>query len=884
MTARISVSGAFEIINVLAYDDTGQTINATIASEDTGTIGDSVDATFLTNGNYVVAYIKNDQPVFQVRDSANATVVSTTVVEASMTAGDSISVEPTTGGGFRVTWTADNGGDNDIFSQLFDSAGNASGAMETITATGADATDLDTAILSDGSGVSVHVEGGQVILTTGSDTGSGATTTPSVELQNGATIGGSGVLVNESEIDSDGTVTLASDATLRNAGTFTQASGVLEIDGTFDNQAEGTLLATGDIELASGASLSNAGIIRATDGAEVTLSSTNIDNTGGTIEIIGGASSSELHIRDNITLGGVLHLSEDASDQDNDADITVSNGDTLTITGTLKTSSDSDPGTNDHDLYGTYDNQGTFSLDHDLHLNSGGRLDTSDGEISLSNGVHLHIDGDLLVGGDTTLTGQGTIVIYDDLRVGNGESFTHSDGVQIIVDGGELDGTGSFTNQGTIVFGSAEGTMSPTGSISANIFDNLGLIQVQGGTLLVETDGFENASVGIEGATGTIELKASSDTAVLKLDEDFDNSGLIDLAGDFSNDHARITHDSGETLTNQSTGTIQVSGGEVTGDRVFDVDIENLGLVAVGANATLTSGHVLDTSSGTVSIQTSQELDARGTVLVGDNTDFQGSGTIDFGSLGALSLADSEVYTYDPAAVTLDFTSGGTIKGDGTLRNDGELDLSGAEVKDGTFDNNGTLELTAANFQDGVIDNDGTILIDGTTSTTLAATSFDNTGGLIDMRSDEGDSTLVLADDLTVTGGVLSLDAWAGGNDTAYLDVGAHTLTMDGTLLSKSTDGDVDDANVLTGTGEVINTGTIDVDIDLRVASDMTLDAKDAQVAVATGASLDVNGVLEVGDDTVFSGDGTVRVGSGASLQVTAGEPSPLKPGPLPWT
>jgi hypothetical protein len=67
----------------------------------------------------------------------------------------------------------------------------------------------------------------------------------------------------------------------------------------------------------------------------------------------------------------------------------------------LRTSTESDPGTNDHDIYGDYVNQGTFSLDHHLHLNSGGLLDTSDGLISLSNNTHLDVDGDLLVGGPT---------------------------------------------------------------------------------------------------------------------------------------------------------------------------------------------------------------------------------------------------------------------------------------------------------------------------------------------------------------------------------------------------------------------------------------------------------------------------------------------------
>ena len=675
------------------------------------------------------------------------------------------------------------------------------------------------------------------------------------------------VVGSDTEFTGSGTLDLREDSSLIVADgenfTYDSASapvidfgGTVAIDGgTFTNAAGSTLTAgsSDDVSLSTTQFVNN-GVLEAVNGGAFTIFTSNFNNSQGTLNILGDSVDADLYIRTDMSLGGVIRL-DGGSGTITDADLdTFAN--TLTVTGTLHSTSQNSLSTEDNDLYGHFVNQGLFDIDQDTELEgSSDTLDSRDGTIDVASGKTFEIDGSLTVGTDTSITGGGTVAIDEShFIVADSEHFTHTGSAEIRLTDGILEGAGTFTNYGAVTFDG--GTLSSAGTLAVDFFSNYGQFTAGQGTLTLATTGFANETEGVEGSTGTFTLDAGSiGTSTVKLDEDFQNAGVLELTGSGTLANAVLTHTSAEIVENSSQGTILITSVGDAGGRTLDLGIENLGTIDVGVLTTLTAGHTLDNSAGTIALGANGTLEILGELTMGQSSKINGvaGGLIDV--KGTLSVAEDDTATNEGGADNLVLSDGATLAGLGTFRNVGDVELSGVTLAISAIDNDGTLRA-----QDGTLDL-------GTT------TVIDNTGGTISAVSSFSTGAIEISESATL-GGKILLDI-AAGTDGASLTVAAgESLTVSGVLqTAENVPFGLD--NVIsehTITGSIVNTGTFDIDHSTNIFGD--LDSTDGDIEIASSAVLNIKSgnTLTVGDETDLTGNGTLTIESGSELDVAAGE------------
>ncbi|MDW3207755.1 MAG: FecR domain-containing protein [Alphaproteobacteria bacterium] len=681
-----------------------------------------------------------------------------------------------------------------------------------------------------------------------------------VRYDNGIIVG------SDTSLSGTGTLNLNSNSTLTVASgeSFTYDSanspflgfnGTVTVDGSDFVNASGSTISIGSNDIVSIATthFDNDGLLL-TESGTLTLATSSFDNTDGTLTILGDSADADLLIQNDMTLGGDIRL--DAGDGIfSDADIDTDDN-TLTVTGTLLSTSSGSLSADDNDIYGHFINNGMFDIDHDTELEgTTDTLDSRDGDIAIATGKTLEIDGSLTLGADTSLTGNGTLVMDEShLIIAAGETFTHDGATKIEMVDGVLEGSGAFSNYGTVVFDGE--ALTSTGTLAVNTFTNYGQMTAGGGTLTLATTGFSNATEGTQDNTGTLSLNAGTQgTATVLMDEDFQNAGVLELTGTGSLAHALLTHSAAETLVNNSTGTILVSSSGTAGNRILDVEIDNQGMLDIDVNTTLTAGHTLDSSSGAISLDTAGTLSILGELALGQSSTINStsSGLIDI--QGTLSVAENDTATNEGAVDAIALANGSTLAGLGTFRNAGSLEISG-------------VTLSIAN-----LDNDGTLVADSGTFDLGTTTAIDNAGGTISAVSD-GERGVIQISQSAALGGKLLLDVESGFDGSTLSVTGSESLTISGTLQSVEnvTLGLDNIAPTHSIVGSIVNAGTFDIDHTTDVSGNINSTNGDFDIASSGGLNITSGYTLTVGDDTDLSGSGTLTIKSGAELEVASGE------------
>lgn len=850
-----------EFIRVYRGFDSGQT-STVVANYPSGQLGETVDTTFLTNGRYVVAYINNGQPVFQILNASDNVTVSETVVEGTMPAGASISVDPISGNGFRITWTAEDNGELNVYSQKFTVNGTADGAMETITAASGDQTGVESAVFNDDSVISVFESEGGVILGTGDTVDT--SDVPTLEFYDGSTIGGTGLLRNDGELeisDSNAIVTLAVGASFSNTGEMTvRNDGTFLANGYMANS--GTLNLYGGAEIEIGDSFVNSGMVYAEggfyfgDGTLLTNSGTiDLTAASGTTTYIEGSgtiANSGTLILDARSGGSGVDLDLDPGSQNG----TVVAAGTLVNSGLLKSQMTGEAFSIEHTLYGLLDNTGgTIDIDVDFRARYESVVDTADGSIDIASGQTFELDeSTLVVGDDTVLSGAGTLELSGDsfLNVADGETFTfNSASMPTIVIGSEEDatfgGTGTFVNAAgsEIVFDGAYGTLS------GSYFENAGTLKVfNGASLDFESGSFDNS--------GTLLLLGEGNDAELYIDQDMTIDGLIKLDRINGDDEsiARIYTDDGfEVGGNTLTigGTLLSTSGinpNSNAHRLYGV-FANEGTIQIAHELSLRGE--LDSSDGKISIATGEYLDIDGTLVVGQATELDGAGTLLIDGLLDASAGTmyGGAFVHDSSVSIV--VEDGTIGGSGTFDNEALVISREDSAITGTFNNTGRLLVENGNL-------------------TIATSHFGNNDegvegdrGTIEVYGESGSAVLTLTDDM-YNDGVLKLSGTgAGGNATVTHTSG--TLINTGTIVVSTDSGVGNRVFDL----DVSNQGTMDINIDTTLTAGHVLESEAGTINM-DGDDLFVNGILQLGGNSRFVGSGTIQIGTGATLDVASGE------------
>ncbi len=681
---------------------------------------------------------------------------------------------------------------------------------------------------------------------------------------------------------SGGTVTLAYDGsgagtaiiqqelgglTLTNEGLI-QGTGVIGNGGlTVINSPGGTIDANVNGEFltvnASGGLTNTGGTLEATNGGTLNLSSSTIDNAGGTIEV-NGATSTVLFVGNATIQGGTLtslgggSLSVPAGNQitlDGSAEgaITLSSGSTLTA-----------------GLGSVVNVIGTVNDNGNIQLTGGG-------------GVNTFLD----LTGDTTLQGSGTVSLAYS-GSGTGQAIIQqSEGGLTLTNKSTIQGTGIIGNGGLTVIN------APGGTIDANLSGRSLTVNASGG--LTNTGGTLEATNGgilalssstIDNAGGTIEVNGATSAVQFVNNATIQGGTLTSLGGGSlsvptgntitldGNAEGAITLSTGSTFTAgpntvtdligtvTNNGNIQITGGG--GSNAFlglngDTTLEGSGTLSLAYSGTGTGLAIVQQQVGGVTLTNKSIIQGTGVIGNGGLTVVNSPGGLIDANLSGLTLTVNPSGGLTNTGGTLEATNGGILAlSNSTIDNaGGTIEVNGA-TSAVQFVNNATIQggtLTSLGGGSLSVPTGNTITLDGNTegaitlSTGSTFTAGPNTvtdligtvinNGNIQITGGGGsNSFLGLNGDTTLEGsGTLSLAYSGTGAGLAIVQqqVGGVTLTNESTIQ---------------GTGVIGNGGLTVVN-----ASGGTI------LANTLGQTLTING------SGGFTNDGTVKVSGGSTLQ-----------------
>lgn len=496
---------------------------------------------------------------------------------------------------------------------------------------------VGTALLETGGGIALSggtLKGTTLTLTDGTDTVSG----------NGIVGSGGLAIVNGGTIDaSTGTLTLNGTGGITNANGGT--GGLLEATGSETlsilntvNNVSGNITANGagsTVSLDSGAAVTG-GTITANGGTVIfgnaTVTGSTLTNTGGGVmRTVAGKTP---------TLSGV----------------TISPGSTYTQTdGTTS------------DLTGTITNNGTIAL------NGGG------GKSAV-----------LLLTGNTSLTGGGTVQMTDSTGSGNaffeGNGFTLTNVNTISGTGTIGNGTLGLINTGTIEAATAGGTemlaLNGTGGVANNgtfeasngatlgivpSFTNTGTIHALNGGTVIASSGFTGTTGTAQiDAGGTLDIRASSTIGTLIQNGTLGlGSNNITVSGDYvplnfgtSNSGNSFDRNAGVTLNVTNPGDINAAGpnantlqattgADVSGGATATPTL-NLGNVRVGSTTSATYAIENTGTASNPSIRGAIQTSVDGGNITFPGLSGSGATAQNFGPIAPGSSSDNYTVTYAP--------------------------------------------------------------------------------------------------------------------------------------------------------------------------------------------------------------------------------------------
>jgi hypothetical protein len=619
--------------------------------------------------------------------------------------------------------------------------------------------------------------------------------------------------------------TLTNQETIQGAGQIGHGQMTLVNSGTINsNQSSGiTIQANGGV--------TNTGTLEATSGATLTLSSTGVvNNAGGTIV----ATTGTVQVNSSTVSGGTITLTGASSLQLNTATV---HGETLTnsSTGTIEIAS----GTNM--LGGTINNSagGIFKIDNNATLDLAGGTYSQLGAMQLNssgNFTELVLDGNVtLSGGTVTLSNNFQNYIFGQI---SSNTLTNQETIQ----GAGQIGHGQMTlvNSGTINSnGSAGMTIQANGGVT-----NTGTLEAtSGATLTLSSTGVVNNTGGtISANTGTLQVNSSTV-----------NGGAITLTGASLLQLNTGTIHGGSTITNSSTGTIEVaSGTSVLGGTVNNsaggilkidnnttLDLENGTYSQLGAVQLNSSGNFTELviegpvtlSGGTITMSGNANnfiLAAAPSDILTNQATIQGAGNIGNGQMGLVNSGTILANASGNLLINVDgqnFSNTGTIEASGAT-----LTIQGPGVTFFTNDNQSTGALTGGTYiangsniqwaagangittlAANVTEEGGGQLFNTTNSTNAIAglTSITSTGALTiggqtftdaGAFSNAGSLTLLPGESFTVG----SLTQISGGSLTAGTYVLDANLNLSGTAQTITTNA----ATLTLAGGTIENTST----------------------------------------------------------------------------
>jgi len=610
------------------------------------------------------------------------------------------------------------------------------------------------------------------------------------------------------------TDTLTNKETISGAGQIGHGQMTLVNSGTIDaNQSAGmTLQANGGV--------TNTGTLEATAGATLTLASSGaINNTGGKIL----ANTGTVQVNSSTVNGGAVTLTGASTLQLNTATV---HGGTLTnsATGTIEIAS----GTNT--LGGTINNSagGTFKIDNNATLDLEGGTYSQLGTVQLNssgNFTELVLDGDVtLSGGTVTLSNNSQNYIFGQL---SSDTLTNQETIQ----GAGQIGHGQMTlvNSGTINSNQSSGiTIQANGGVT-----NTGTLEAtSGATLTLSSTGVVNNAGGtIAANTGTVQVNSSTVSG-----------GAITLTGASSLQlNTAIIH--GETLTNSSTGTIEIA----SGTNMLGGTINN----SAGGTFKIDNNATLDLAGGTYSQLGAVQLNSSGnfTELVLD-----GNVTLSGGTVTLSNNAQNYIFG-QTSSNTL--TNQETIQGAGQIGH-GQMTL----VNSGTINSNGSAGMTIQ--ANGGVTNTGTLEATSGATLTLSSTGVvNNTGGTISANT----GTLQV-NSSTVNGGAITLTG------ASLLQLNTGTIHGGSTITNSST-GTIEVASGTSVLGGTINNSAGGI---LKIDNNTTLDIENGTYSQLGAVQLNSSGnftELVIEGPVTLSG-GTITMSGNANNFILAAASSDI--------
>jgi fibronectin-binding autotransporter adhesin len=607
--------------------------------------------------------------------------------------------------------------------------------------------------------------------------------------------GGTVTLSNNSQnyifgqISSD---TLTNQETIQGGGQIGHGQMTLVNSGTINSNG------SSGITIQASGGVTNTGTLEATSGATLALTSSVVNNAGGTIS----ANTGTIQVNSSTVAGGTIALTGASALQLNSSTI---HGGTITnsSTGTIEIAS----GTNV--LGGTINN----SAGGILKIDNNTTLDLENGTYSQLGAVQLNSSGnftELVIQGNVTLSG-GSVTMSSNSEnfifgavgsdvltnqetiqgagnIGNGSMGLVNAGTIIANASGNLlinVSNQNFSDTGTIEASGATLTIEgPSGSVNFLTNDNQSTATLTGGTYIANGSNIEwnagtngittlAANVTEEGGGQLFNTCTGCTTNMLAGLTGITSAGALTIggvtftdAGSFSN-AGSLTLLSGESFTIGSLN--QISGGSLTaGTYVLDANLNLSGtaqtITTNAATLTLAGGTIENTSNSTNAL--AGLATNTGKLTIAGSSNNVSTTASSFSNTGTLSINGGDSFT----AAKLAQINGGTLSG-GTYVLGGNLDLTTAGIS--ITKNSANLTL-----QGGTINSNGvnalSALASSTKSLTLANSASLTTSATSNF-SNSGTVTVTAGSTLTV-----------GGSGHSYTQA-AGTSTIDGTLAGTST-------------------------------------------------------------------------------------------------
>jgi hypothetical protein len=540
----------------------------------------------------------------------------------------------------------------------------------------------------------------------------------------------------------------------------------------------------------------NSGTMRASNGAVLRIdgvTSTQIDNGGGLIE---AASGSRVELFRLTISGGELHSSSSGSFLIQQGQVHLNNLKHSAIT----------------------------QVNSTLHLN--GVIDNGLGILNVAT------SGDILLDGDTTLSGLGDIVLAGNAsigKLGTPAAATLINQTNLIRGQGNVgDGQISVINHGVIEardFGALTLQPSPAGS-----FTNTGTLKAAGSASLVLLSGVysnsgliqsDDATVDIRGVTidqqGGGEIRAEAGSRVLVGSGAVVRKGTLatHASGGLGDPSSRILVSGSEPRFDDVTnrGLLLVQGGNAVANKMV-----NQGLIRIENDRTLTLENMLtlNSSAGGGRVEVNGEGGTLGSVLrIRDDVTIGGSGTIRLSGTTPGGVALASIFGTSTASppVRPILTNMVRIEGEGRIGASPGGDLG--------LINLGTVaaqivvaplvggEMPALDLNVLTVTNGGVLQAESGAMLRLSGATITNSTGSGDGVIRAHDAAVVQLSNIThIAGGVLDT---AGSGVIRNVQLARLEVPLQNTGVFETGDSATTQVQVSTGGDELNNSGTIRV-------------------------------------------------------------------------